>query len=166
MKMRKNGATYAYGETLRSKRRSRRRAAPAVRTPGGGTTAAPSLIFAIHAPRGRRQRRAEGGGGARAPPRGPPAGGAGGRRRPRPRRRRSASAYPATLAASLRNCFHDAAPDCLCCSIRCSALLTAVWMSPWCGPRICGFSFSADVAKIFPTGALLKNGFRNDCTAL
>src|ERR671937_2540645 len=39
-------------------------------------------------------------------------------------------------------------------------------MSPWCGPRICGFSFSADVAKILPTGALLKNGLRNDCTAL
>src|SRR5262245_63524226 len=32
-------------------------------------------------------------------------------------------------------------------------------MSPWCGPRICGFSLSAELAKILPTGALLKNGF-------
>ena len=38
-------------------------------------------------------------------------------------------------------------------------------MSPWCGPRICGFSRSAELAKILPTGALLKNGFLKFWTA-
>src|SRR5256885_6771681 len=70
------------------------------------------------------------------------------------------------FATSFRNCFHDAADDCLCCSTRWIAFEAAVWKSPWCGPRICGFSFSAEVAKIFPTGALLKNGFRKFCTVL
>src|ERR671931_74481 len=70
-----------------------------------------------------------------------------------------------TALTSLRNCFHDWAGDCLCCSTRWIALETAVWMSPWWGPRICGFSFRAEVAKIFPTGALLKNGFLKPLTA-
>jgi hypothetical protein len=57
------------------------------------------------------------------------------------------------------NCFHDCVGDCLPCSTRWIALLTAVWMSPWCGPVTCGFSFFAEVVKILPTGALLKKGF-------
>ena len=31
---------------------------------------------------------------------------------------------------------------------------------------MCGFSFSAELAKILPTGALLKYGIRNYCTVL
>ncbi len=46
------------------------------------------------------------------------------------------------------------------------ALVEAVWKSPWCGPRGCGFSFSAELAKILPTGALLKYGLRKLRTAL
>src|SRR5690348_16202186 len=67
-------------------------------------------------------------------------------------------------STSFRNCFQDAAGDCLCCSTRWIAFEDAVWKSPWCGPRICGFSRSAEVVKIFPTGALLKNAFRKPCT--
>ena len=45
------------------------------------------------------------------------------------------------------------------------AAVEAVWRSPWCGPRICGFSLSAELAKTWPTGALLKNGFLKFWTA-
>jgi len=62
-------------------------------------------------------------------------------------------------STSLRNCDQDLPGVCFFCSTRWIALLTAVWMSPWCGPRICGFSRRAEVVKICPTGALLKNGF-------
>ena len=32
-------------------------------------------------------------------------------------------------------------------------------MSPWCGPVICGLRAITELVKIFPTGALEKNGF-------
>ena len=60
---------------------------------------------------------------------------------------------------SLRNCDQDFAGDCFFCSTRWIAFEEAVWIAPCCGPITCGFSRSAEVAKICPTGALLKNGF-------
>ena len=60
---------------------------------------------------------------------------------------------------SLRNWAHDFAGVDLCCWTRSKAAVEAVWRSVWWGPRICGFSLSAELAKTWPTGALLKNGF-------
>src|SRR5919112_2050980 len=79
---------------------------------------------------------------------------------------RSRRCQDVTPLTSLRNCFHDASADCFFCSTRSIARLEAVWMSPWFGPVICGFSFFAEVVKICPTGALLKKGFLNVETAL
>ena len=67
---------------------------------------------------------------------------------------------------SLRNCVHDFAGVCLCCSTRSNGVRgRRSGCPPWCGPRICGFSLSAELAKILPTGALLKNGFLKFWTA-
>src|SRR5215213_9300851 len=60
---------------------------------------------------------------------------------------------------SFMNCDQDFAGDCFFCSTRSIACVEAVWMSPWCGPITCGRSRIAEVPKILPTGALLKNGF-------
>src|SRR5689334_13422649 len=51
------------------------------------------------------------------------------------------------------------------CSMETSALPMALPISPACGPRICGFRFLADSEKIFPAGALLKNGLLNPATS-
>src|SRR6476659_5182098 len=60
---------------------------------------------------------------------------------------------------SLRNRAQDFAGVDLCCWTRSKAAVEAVWMSVWWGPRICGFSLNAELAKTWPTGALLKKAF-------
>src|SRR5919199_2974495 len=131
MKSAKNGVTYRYGDAFTSRRRMRSRNDSLER--GAGSTATTcgfmTLISTVHAggPRGRASVAA------------------------RPRERCPQPRGQVTFLTSFRNWLQDFAGDCLCCSTRWIAFELAVWMSPWCGPRICGFSFFADVVKILPT---------------